>query len=951
MNVAKRFNGMPALLRRLPWRPVPFAVALALVIAARRGDDVNAASSSPSAALAEVLTLRGFACSADDVVWTRGPAGVTGAMRGGARALVRASTHGDPNDIYLVEARVSPEGWPLEVGGAWNLTRTASVDESRPVVRGHLAAYTTTVDTLATGVHTLDLAGQTSDTAYADYSRTQRTQMAITNLQQTGQTSGILHNAFSLEPPATRAELAWQDDGMLAVTLDGPGDPRVVLDPQKGEPVSGGDRVRAAPEEKAKPGNVVTWAVDRVRDMPWFGEEKMQWVKAIAFTALDWVNARFAKDATAQDVQKELGDLNAGQPNAPTFTDPEIGWPPAAIKPLLSPALPGEGQWIALDKDPFVAQTPGAPAAFLTSFIRPNAKRLDLRVYVTLWDPRQIALHMESGTVEPVSATGERGPGLIPREPEVMKRVVAAFNGGFQAQHGEFGMQANRIMYLPPKPYGATVMEMRDGSTAFGTWPPTNAKTDGVVPDEILSYRQNLTPLVEFDKWNPWNRTWWGGTPPGWGDNIHTARSAICLTKENFVGYFWSASISAEDLGAALLGAGCQYGIHLDMNPGHAGFEFYAVMPASEWKPLGRPLHTDWEAEGKVGQMPDWMFRARRMIRGMGHMSFPRYIQREGRDFFYLTSRPVLPGAELVAPIDPKEPGEGQWRTKGLPQHGFPYALATTSLRPDAKLPSLKVRVLRVDPRAVKPAGSAAASTDAPTVLSFSGAAPPKPHPDEWALYYGAGGFSIGAQQSQGSVSATGAVALVIGIAPAHAASGAPNAASARAAVGVHDEDGMLNWVELAEGTTADASSAAAMLALLEKLGCSSRMLVADTRALLGGALDLAGNPVSAAAATAPASRLVRGTAPGAHAMFEDTTLVPYSVWQPLQAQRVRVLQQAKPSAPSASSTAAAPSPPAPPPSTSSSGPSSSAPPIAPPRASSLPKLAPPTAPPRKPGL
>ena len=947
MNVPKRITGMPALFRRLPWRPVPFAVALAALLAARRGDDVNASAASPAAALAEVLTRRGFTCTADDVVWTRGPTGVTGAMRGGARALVRASTHGDPNDVYFVEARVSPEGWPLEVGGAFNLTRTASVDESRPVVREHLAAYTTTVDTLSTGVHTLDLAGQTSESAYADYSRTQRMQMAITNLQQTGQTSGILHNAFSLEPPATRAVLAWRDDGMLALELDGH---EVVLDPQKGEPISGGDFVRAAPEEKAKPGNVVTWAVDRVRDMPWFGEEKMQWVKAIAFTALDWVNARFAKDATAQDVQKELGDLNAGQPNAPTFTDPEIGWPPASIKPLLAPALPGEGQWIALDKDPFVAQTPGAPAAFLTTFIRPNAKRLDLRVYVTLWDPRQIALHMESGTVEPVSATGERGPGLIPREPEVMKHVVAAFNGGFQAQHGEYGMQANRIMYLPPKPYGATVMEMRDGSTAFGTWPPTNAKTDGVVPDEILSYRQNLTPLVEFDKFNPWGRNWWGGTPPGWGDNIHTARSAICLTKDNFVGYFWSASISVDDLAAALLGAGCQYGIHLDMNPGHAGFEFYAVMPAKEWKPLGRPLLTDWEAEGKVGQMPDWMFRARRMIRGMGHMSFPRYIQREGRDFFYLTSRPVLPGAELQATLDPKEPGEGQWRTKGLPQHGFPYALATTWLRPDPKLPALKVRIVRVDPRAVKPAGSAAAPTDAPTVLSFTGASsPPKPRADEWALFYGAGGFSIGAQQSQGAASVNGTV-LVVGTASTNAVGIAGIAASARAAVGVHDEDGMLNWIELAEGTTADAASASAMLALLEKLGCSSRMLVPGTRALLGGALDLAANP--ATGATTAATRLVRGTAPGAHAMFEDTTLVPYSVWQPLQAQRVRVLQQAKP-APSSSVSAPVPSPspsPSTPSSASTAAPTVSAAPTAPTTPKPPPSSKPAPSPPRKPG-
>ena len=37
-------------------------------------------------------------------------------------------------------------------------------------------------------------------------------------------------------------------------------------------------------------------------------------------------------------------------------------------------------------------------------------------------------------------------------------------------------------------------------------------------------------------------------------------------------------------------------------------------------------------------------FRSRRMIKSMGHILFPRYVQRDARDFFYLTARSVLPG-------------------------------------------------------------------------------------------------------------------------------------------------------------------------------------------------------------------------------------------------------------------------------------------------------------------
>ena len=498
-----------------------------------------------------------------------------------------------------------------------------------------------------------------------------------------------------------------------------------------------------------------------------------------------------------------------------------------------------------------------------------------------------------------------------------MKHVVAAFNGGFQAQHGEFGMEANHIPYLGPKPYGATVMELTDGSTAFGTWPPSS-RLDGaqIVPQEILSLRQNLTSLVEFDRFNPWQRTWWGGTPPGWGDTIHTARSAICLTKENFVGYFWSAIISADDLAAALLAAGCQYGIHLDMNAGHAGFEFYNVGPTAAWNPLGRPMQTDWEADGKVPQMPDWTFRARRMVRSMGHMLFPRYIQREGRDFFYLTSRTVLPGASILraSAATPLETNEGTWRVKGLPQHGFPYALATTFVRSDPQHPDWNMRVLRVDPRTLVPAGVGGTNIDTPTILTFPG---PPPAPDSHAApgqHRAAHGASSAPAASSGAprqphptatstdaslwwssgtfvVAAASPSSEAMALASGQALTKTMTALSpARAAVGINDEDGMLDWVELPPDAPLDAASAATLVALLDKLGCSQKMLVTSgTRALLGGALDLAGEP--ATGATATLTRLVRGSPPGAHLMFEDTPLVPYTVWQPLQSQHVKVVQ------------------------------------------------------------
>jgi hypothetical protein len=861
--------------------------------------DLDWAAPSPEAAVAEVLVRRGLACTAADVTWVDAPAGKLAGLRsalfGRSRALVRASEAGEPTDLYLVDGRRSPEGTVLWVGDVRNLTNTSGVDESRPVLHGALAAYTTSGEGLVTGVHVIDLEGRAAEPCAgcppagdpeADFTRLQRLQAALTNLQQTGQTAGVAHTAFALDPVASRAEIAWRDDGTLEARVD---EHVVVIDARRAVVSQGADFVRVVPDERARPGSLVTWAVDRVRALPWFGDDRMQWVKAVAFTALDKFRATFSRGTTAEDVRDEIGLAAAGHAIAVAFTDPEVGWPPAPLKPAFARPLPGEGQWIALDKDPFITPTPdgGAPA-FVTSFVRPDLQRSDVRVYVTLWDPRQVALHMEAGTVEPISATGEHGSGMIPRTPEVMEHVVAAFNGGFQAQHGEYGMQADGIEYLPPKPYAATVVEYRDGTNGFGAWPAA-----APVPDDVLGMRQNLTALVQNGKFNPWGRTWWGGAPPGWPDQVHTARSAVCLTQEGFAGYFYSSSISAEDLAQAMLTARCAFGIHLDMNVGHAGFEFYDVAPEGRLGPLGRPLQNDWEATGKVPDMPGYVFRGRRMIRGMGHMLFPRYIQREARDFFYLTSRSILPGAP-IAP-DPtvataRDPDEGRWHTKGLPQHGFPYAIATTWVR----AANLKLRIVRADPRALRPdVALGTGSGGKLTILSL--VAPAAPTRASRTLWWHAGLFAIDATSP-----AKEATAMLGGCSTA-----APCAASAGASVGIADEDGMLVWVELPPGTHPTEATGAAMDALLTRLGCSARMAVpGQAAAWLGGengasALDASGAPLDPRGATGtPTVRLVRTTPPDARPIFVDTPIVPISVWQPLQAKRIRYFY--KPPAPAA---------------------------------------------------
>ncbi|MBX3214444.1 MAG: hypothetical protein KF850_20580 [Labilithrix sp.] len=928
-----------------PWlRPLPFALVAACGLSRLGRAPIDDAAPSRSAALCGALAAaHTLTCAPEDVVWLDGPSGVLGAIGGKARALVRgkerAAQPSDPAvaadaetlDIFAVTTRLSPEGQLLDVGATYNLTRSTGADEGLPVARGSLVAYLVEVDDRPEALHVLDLAGHDAH-AYDELTKLERFQVKVADLQATGQARGVKKTVFTLVPPPQKAALAFREDGALEVTgVHGANDTDVRvtrIEPREGT-VSDAAGVRVTAEVIAKPPTLAPWMSDRLRAVSWFGDDKNQALKAIVFTTLEWVKGKRAEltgdtgEAAALD---DLGSIETGTLGPSTFTDPEIGWPPKPLEPLMKPAIAGEGQWIRLDDDPFITPIPGLASPFVTTFVRSDPSAKHTRVYVTLWDPRLIALHMEAGTVEPVSATGEAGPGQIPRTPEIIRRVIGGFNGGFQATHGEFGMQANGVLYLPPKPYAATVAELRDGTTAFAAWP-----TEQQVPEEVLSFRQNMTFMVQNDKYNPWGRAWWGGVPPGWHDAIHTTRSGLCLTKEGFVAYLFGHDIGPEPLGRAMLAARCQVGMHLDMNPGLAGFEFYNMQPASTFTPLGRPLQPDWEYEGTVRDMPEFKFRSRRMTKSMGHILFPRYIQRDARDFFYLTARSVLPGAPIAPGVE--------WRVKGLPQHGYPYASAIASVT--LPLPGEpRVRVLRVDPRAVAPSAAVDPRAVAPNApvdpravapnapVDPRAVAPNAPVSDDGArtvAVFGRPPRAKGATRDAGAAlgaggaetklwlgdhifaidrSPTPSAVAIASVAPPTA----PGAATARAAAGVSDEDGMLHWLELAPESTPSAETSAAMLALLERAGCSARGLVLDNlRAYLGGTLDTGGEPAGPATALVT---LARTPSPAAKQIFESTPIVPQAVWQPLQARRVKWRPtKAPPEKPAASATGGVPSP------------------------------------------
>jgi hypothetical protein len=880
-------------------RVVPLVALVAYAIHGR-GGAASRGTADPAEVIVQALAAEGLESTAEEVQFLDPPPrNLAGVYAGGQRVVVRAHVKGEPNDVFVVRVRRAPEGGIIAVQGIYPLTRTADVDESRPIADlgegGRVAFVSIGNDGTASGFELFDLGGE-DPTTTLQWKKFQRFQNAVTNFQNTGSTKGFQRHRWALDPAPAAIAIQFLENGALEVFAD---KHRVLVPKGQDKPVEGEKYARVEAVVKGIPGDVVTWSVDRVRGVKWLGPQFIEFLEYYAFKWRDWAKRKGL--IPSEDPPPMFAPSRPpGVP--PVYSEPVIGWPPPPLKSNFSPAQKDEGEWISLDDDPFVGKNPSLPSPFVQTWVRTDKDRPYARVYVTVWDPRQVALHLVAGTVEPVSSTGEVGTGQIPRTPEVLKSLVAGFNGGFQAQHFDGGMQVDGHLYVSPRPYAGTIAELRDGSTAIGTWPVGKDE----IPDDVLSIRQNLTTLVRDDVVNPYKQVRWGGTPQGWFDNIHTTRSGVCITKENFVAYFFGADMSPESLGRGMVAARCKEGVHLDMNAGHTGFEFYRVAPSGEFPDLGRTLEGGWEAEGSVPLLDGWSFRGRRMIKSMPHMNFPRYIGRDGRDFMYLTLRSVLPGNPIVPAIEPSEKDEGVWRVKGLPQHGFPYAIATTQVRPDKKNPAVHARIVKVDPRTVRAlsaqdaearadAASADANKGADTVLLFGGA--PAPKKGEIALWLSGGSFAI-ANGSPGP----SAVPLFAGV-PAEGKA----LEDTSFLVGVTDDDGQLVML------VADAPDGAALRAMAKRLGCSQVMVAPKgLTPRIGGSLGLDGE-VATARLYEPYVALGRGQAPSARELYPDTPIVEPKVWMPLQQKRYRSIKRpAGAAVPAPAPTSSAPPTPAP---------------------------------------
>lgn len=843
---------MPRLVTRPPARrrPTPWAPS---VLASLLGVGLGAALAMGSPGPRDVrgaLARRGLTVTGE-------PGWVSRSALGLSRALVVARAGSDAADVYSVTARCDPQGRVLSVVDVSNLTRSPEADESDLSVHGRWASFATRVSDDVVAFTLVDLAGS-PEALRPTGDRGARLRGAVSRLQSSGRLAGYGLDRFDLTRPARSLSLRWSGDRLTAATAAR----SLTVHAPTRRVVEGAELVRERPRLAGTTG-WVTWAVDTVRAIPWIGSVPIAWAEHLAFGLQHEVaraRVRIGEDHSQDEVAEDLADVLRTGP-APEVDGPVEDWPPRPMSTRIRPALAHEGEWSLISRDdPFVGGNPGAPPAFAQSFIRTDPERPDTRVYVTLWDARQVELHVVPGSQEPMGATGETGSGSVPRDPRTMSRLVAGFNGGFQALHGEWGVFAEGTLFLPPKPWGATITALEGGRTGFGSWPPDQ----GAIPAEVLEFRQNLTPLVEDGVLNPYHRAFWGGTAPGGPPGeTHTARTGLCATVEGHVAFFWGNGLTEVSLGEAMLASRCSYGLHLDMNGANTGFEFYRVGRTGTLPTLPRGPVRDAEAQGPVPGAPGFEYRVRRMVRGMHPMGFPRYIKRDPRDFFYLMLRAVLPGAPLPVPVRPPVDGEGRWTLDGLPRVAFPWPMARTRVRPDVGHPDRWVNLLRVDAHRVRTAPPGTADRVASVVAS----APSAPDAPRIRWDAAAGGRWIEATDGDGF----------------DAAALPPGATATRGAC--IDRDGFLVLA------VTDRALPDLLAAAFELAGCGPvRRALADGATLTtDGTRDALGAAVPPDAT--PRAELVLRAGGGAERTFPEVRPVPMRVWYDAQHRRVRYRQ------------------------------------------------------------
>ncbi|HXV04577.1 MAG TPA: hypothetical protein VFP23_01560 [Solirubrobacterales bacterium] len=265
----------------------------------------------------------------------------------------------------------------------------------------------------------------------------------------------------------------------------------------------------------------------------------------------------------------------AGEPGGEGEARP---YRPPRIKPLIHPALPGEGVWHAAD-----ANAGPEPPVLLTTF-RSDPEYPQFVAGVAWIDSRRTRLAYVPGLAEPPGIS-HRGPAEVPMR--LRKRVVATFNGGFPLETSNAGLIFRGKVVAPMVDGIATLVEYRDGRVDIVRW----HGGPGARPS-IWFAKQNLPPILYEGRLNP-NLS----DGPEWGATVNNAvrvwRSGLGIDRYGNLIYAAANYQTVGSLAEILRRAGAVRALELDINEDWTSFISYrgpgALSPSNLLPEMFRP--------------------------------------------------------------------------------------------------------------------------------------------------------------------------------------------------------------------------------------------------------------------------------------------------------------------------------------------------------------------------
>jgi len=299
-----------------------------------------------------------------------------------------------------------------------------------------------------------------------------------------------------------------------------------------------------------------------------------------------------------------------------TGSSPEVNWGAVESQPVVG----GKVDWAPQDAialgnkknearwQPFLNAN-GRIVAYRT-VISPDPKRPYAFAAVIAFDLENTRLHFLLGTQEPKSDVQVPRTGRIPAEDRKVGWLLAAFNGGFKAEHGHFGVMVNGVTVIPALDNLGTVGLYSDGKVRMGL-----LGKEVPVTSNLLVWRQNGPLVIHDGEINPLTNS---NDPKDWGyvvsSDTATYRSALAISKDGRTLYFIvGPDLTLPALAKALVAVQAYQAIQLDINNFWAHFESF--------KSVGNEL--------KAVPLMDFM----------KNVDDQRFLGSYLRDYFYVTAR------------------------------------------------------------------------------------------------------------------------------------------------------------------------------------------------------------------------------------------------------------------------------------------------------------------------